>query len=124
MAKFNKGDKVRVFKGIHEGTTGVVADPWWQVSQSDWPRVEFTTGDGMYFYADEDEMELTEDPYEYNVEYTDLITGTVWLYRSLWEPNADWLKKKMAEAEANVHKLDYTSRLVKRRKAGPVEDAT
>lgn len=118
MAKFGKGDKVRVFKGVHEGTTGVVADPCWQVSQSDWPRVEFTTEDGMYFYADEDEMELTEDPYEYAVQ---IITGPragdlvpLWSDR---KDRQDFIDDLYAYSDAHSYKL------VKRLKAGPVIDA-
>lgn len=69
--------------------------------------------------------------YEYNIETTDLITGKVRFNRDTWEPKADWLKRKLAEAEAydrkllNIGKggLEYKRRLVKRVVAGQVEDA-
>lgn len=130
MAKFSKGDKVRAFKGVHEGLAGVVADPWWQISQSDWPLVKFLKEDGTYDFVDEDYMELAEDPYEYNIEGTDLITGKVHLWRELWEPNTDWLKRKLEERDDYDRKLlnaggtlEYSRRMVKRRKAGEIEDA-
>lgn len=68
--------------------------------------------------------------YEYNIETTDLITGKVRFNRDTWEPNTDWLKRKLAEAEAYDRKLlnaggglEYKRRLVKRVKAGQVEAA-
>jgi hypothetical protein len=123
MAKFNKGDKIRVTKGLFEGRAGIITDPWWQISQSDWPCVEFVEPDGMFVYADEDDMELTEDPYEYMVLRVYSAGGT--------QNKGSWSTK--AEAEAVFKALGLTgadptwgkwrAKVVKRRKAGPVEDA-
>jgi len=134
MGKFNEGDKVRILKGsgsAHEGKVGTVADPHWQISQSDWPLVKIDVGDGKYAFPDEDYCELAEDPYEYNIEYTDERTGKSHLHRQTWEPDTEWLKRKVEDAEAYDRKLlnaggslEYSRRLVKRRKAGEIEDAS
>lgn len=124
MAKFSKDDKVRVVKGVNEGSEGVVTDPWWQISQSDWPCVEFLTAEGFYGYADEDDMELTEDPYEYASQAT--IHGEVQQVASY-----DWATLEVAQERVdrytevwsrNGHGKYITAKVVKRRKAGKVED--
>jgi len=125
MAKFSKDDKVRVVKGRLEGKSGIVTDPAWQVSQSDWPRVEFITEDGsLYFYADEEDMELAEDPYEYAVEWTvkgsDVprpILADRWGQRGSAERTIEFNERMFPDKMEK-----YTVRLVKRRKAGKVED--
>lgn len=70
--------------------------------------------------------------YEYNIEHTDLMTGRVWLHSAMWEPNPDWLKRKLEERDDYDRKLlniprggglEYSRRLVKRVVAGPVEAA-
>lgn len=71
-----------------------------------------------------------EDPYEYNVETTDLITGHTHMLRTLWEPDTEWLERKKQVLDDNDRALlnagggalEYTRRLVKRRKAGRIED--
>jgi hypothetical protein len=123
VSKFNEGDKVRVVKGVHAGLSGVVTDPWWQLSQSDWPCVEFLKDDGTYTYADEDDMELTEDPYEYAVMQTRVSNGEDLVKRLVWGT--------LKEAQDDFGLMNrpsavpvFTYRIVKRRKAGEIEDAT
>lgn len=125
MAKFSKDDKVCVVKGRLEGKSGIVTDPAWQVSQSDWPRVEFITEDGsLYFYADEEDMELAEDPYEYAMQVTNfgevqLIASYEWTILDV----AQERQKRYTEIwEHNGHAKNITAKVVKRRKAGKVED--
>ena len=68
--------------------------------------------------------------YEYNIETTDLITGHTHLLRTLWESDTDWLERKKEVLDDNDRALlnagggalEYTRRLVKRRKAGGIED--
>ena len=124
MAKFSKDDKVRVVKGECEGLVGVVVDPWWQISQSDWPCVEFLTDAGMYVYEDEDNMELAEDPYEYAMQVTshgkvvpnyDREWGTLEVAQERHE--------RYTESWERLGRSSYLSaKVVKRRKAGKVED--
>lgn len=69
--------------------------------------------------------------YEYNIEFADLRAGKVHLFRDTWEPQADWLSRKVSELDEYDRKLlnigegglEYSHRLVKRRKAGEVEGA-
>jgi len=90
----------------------------------------FRRGQDWWQAAEEvlDAME-SEAAWEYNIETTDLITGHTSLLRALWEPDTDWLERKMktlADYDAQLlnagGELEYTRRLVKRRKAGKVED--
>jgi hypothetical protein len=78
-----------------------------------------------------DETPVFEDPYEYNIETLDLVTGHTHLWRQLWEPNTEWLQRKLDERKAYDRKLlnapnggplEYENKLVKRRKPGRVED--
>lgn len=72
-----------------------------------------------------------EAEWEYNIECTDLVTGHTRFYRPLWEPNTEWLQKKLDERKEYDRKLlnapnggplEYEHKLVKRRKPGKVED--
>lgn len=72
-----------------------------------------------------------EVEYEYNIECLDLVTGHTSLWRTSWEPNTDWLQKKLDGRKEYDQKLlnvpnggplEYSYRLVKRRKAGRIEN--
>lgn len=126
MSKFNKGDKVRVVKGLGEGQSGVVTDPCWQISQSDWPCVEFLKEDGTFSYADEDNMELTDDPYEYAMQLTFGDTPRRienWTTKEIAEEKLKW-HGDGSKSHADPVWGPWTAKLVKRRKAGPIEDVT
>ncbi len=123
MAKFKKGDKVRVVKGHNEGAEGTVTNPYWQIAANDWPFVLFTDDQGNRHSADEDCMALVEDPTcEYSVQYT---------IKARKLPPARWMPKAAAEEWLNnggTHGFDgaygpWEKKLVKRKKAGPIEDA-
>jgi hypothetical protein len=69
--------------------------------------------------------------YEYNIETLDLVTGHTHMWRERWEHDTEWLQRKLDERHAYDRKLlnipgggpvEYTHRLVKRRKAGRIED--
>lgn len=62
-----------------------------------------------------------EVEYEYNIEVTDKVTGKSHLYRDLWEPVTGWLERKKPELDG--YSAQFTHRMVKRRKAGPIQDA-
>lgn len=123
MAKFKVGDKVRVVKGHNEGDVGVVLDPWWQIAASDWPFVLFTKEDGTRDRADEDHMELVEDP---TCEYAAQTTAISYPHRTEIV-NGIWGSKEQAEHILARKKNSafglINIKLVKRKKAGPVEDA-
>jgi hypothetical protein len=129
MGKFNEGDKVRILKGsgsAHEGKVGTVADPHWQISQSDWPLVKIDVGDGKYAFPDEDYCELAEDPYEYAVEWTVKgsdtpvpITADRWVQRDSAERMIEFNERMFTDKMQ-----EYTVKLVKRKKAGEIEDAS
>jgi hypothetical protein len=122
-AKFKRGDLVVFMKGQYEGRKGIVTDPWWQISQSDWPCVEVQFTDETFGYGQDEEIELVEDPYEFAVqrffgraprqvkpeEWTTLDVATVQLCAlGLKGTDPTW--------------GDWTAKLVKRRKAGRIED--
>jgi len=75
--------------------------------------------------------EASADEYEYNIETLDLVTGHTHIWRERWEADTEWLQRKLDERNAYDRKLlnipgggplEYTHRLVKRRKAGGIED--
>lgn len=123
MAKFNTGDLVIFASGQYEGRQGVVTDPWWQISQSDWPCVEVQFTDGKFGYGDDKEIELVADPYEYAVQR---------FFGRMPRPvKADeWTSLDRATVQIDALGLhgtdptwgDWTAKLVKRRKAGRIED--
>lgn len=123
MAKFKRGDKVRVVRGHNEGEVGVVTNPYWQIAANDWPFVLYDQEDGARGSADEDCMELVEDPsYEYSVQFT---------VKARKLPVGRWMSKSAAEqwlTDGGTEGFDgaygpWEKKLVKRKKAGPVEDA-
>ena len=126
MSKFKEGDKVRVVKGLHAGVTGVVTEPSWVISQSDWPVVLFMDEEGFRFSAFEEDMELdagpVEDPYEYAMMQTRVHDNHDYTDRLVWGT--------LKEAQDDVDLMRpgnpgyFSYRVVKRRKAGPIEDAT
>ena len=72
-----------------------------------------------------------EAEWEYNIECLDLVTGHTSYWRPLWEPDAEWLQKKLDARKEYDRKLlnvpnggplEYEHKLVKRRKPGRVED--
>lgn len=119
MSKFKKGDAVRAIKGLQSGEFGIVVEPWYQPSASDWPCVIMERVDGSRFSAHHDEIELLDDPYEYAILRTLVgsperprIVGEFWATRE--ETN---------EGLLNLSTDRVTYKLVKRKKAGPIEDA-
>lgn len=121
MSKFNVGDKVRISRGVDTGLTGVVTVPAWQISQSDWPFVLFTDENGYRRSADENDLELAEDPYEYGVLQTRVSTGEDLENRLVWGT--------LEEAQEDFGLMNrpsatpvFTYRIVKRRKAGRIEN--
>lgn len=134
MSKFKVGQEVIFSKGDLKDVKGVVHNPFWQVSQSDWPEVivEFYDEQEQFrsLFVDIDDVRPAEDPYEYNIETTDLITGHTSLFKStVWEPDTEWLERKKEALDEYDKRLlnaggelEYTRRLVKRRKAGRIED--
>lgn len=128
MSKFEVGQEVLFDVGYNYGMKGVVVDPHYQVSQSDWPEVVVQYGERRLF-VDIDDVRPAVDPYEYNIEGTDVVTGKTHIWRTTWEPTPDWLRGEVEKRDAYDRQLrnaggspEYTRRLVKRRKAGPVED--
>jgi hypothetical protein len=121
VSEFKEGDKVRVVKGVQKGKSGVVTNPHWQISQSDWPLVLFTDEDGNHCSSDEDSLELAEDPYEYGVLQTRVSTGEDLVNRMVWgtlEEAQDDFKLMNRPSVVPV----FTYRIVKRRKAGRIEN--
>jgi hypothetical protein len=126
MSKFNKGDTVRVVRGHNKGEMGIVTNPYWQIAANDWPFVLYDQEDGTRGSADESDMELIEDPtFEYAMQRT--IQGRV-------QPIRSWTNREHAERKLDFHGTGrtaeedptygpWTAKIVKRRKAGPVEDA-
>lgn len=130
MSKFEVGQEVIFTHGDLKDVLGVVVVPHFQLSQSDWPEVIVQYEEDRRFFVDIHEVRPAEDPYEYNIEITDLITGHTHMLRDLWEPKTDWLERKVAMMDeddralldAGDEPLEFTHKLVKRRKVGKVED--
>ena len=106
-----------------EGTAGMSFCEY-----GDYHGVTVLFDDGRNIDVNEAYLESVEDPYEYNVERTSLEHGTSYLQFD------KWLDKEVAvdqfdgfvEAE-DIHEEESgfryaTYKMVKRRKAGPVED--
>jgi len=124
MSKFKAGQEVIFSKGNQKDVKGVVYIPSYQVSQSDWPEVIVEYGGGWRVFVDIDDVRPAEDPYEYAVEWTvkgsDVprpILADRWVTRDSAERTIEF-NERMFPDKMQV----YTVRLVKRRKAGPVED--
>lgn len=66
--------------------------------------------------------EALADEYEYNIQATDLDDGEKWLYRETWEPDTGWLERKLEELNEYAEEMEHTYTLVKRRRAGRIED--
>lgn len=130
---FKVGQEVIFSKGDLKDVRGVVTTPFWQVSQSDYPEVilDYRDDQGNLhgLFVDIDDVRPAEDPYEY----------ALWFHYSyLDEPTLPqehmWNTKEAAEAclrsfQGMVRKSESTStpithkvKIVKRRKAGPIED--
>lgn len=123
MSKFNTGELVVFSTGPHAGRKGIVTNPWWQISQSDWPEVEVQFTDGGFGYGKDEDIELVEDRYEYA---TQKFYGKT--PRTIHED--EWTTEEVARGRFNATSSPgvdptwgaYTVRLVKRRKAGRIED--
>lgn len=110
----------------HYSKEGTLTQEWCEYGDHVW-GVNFD--DGTYAEIGYDGLEYVEDPYEYNIEGTDLVTGKTKLWRETWEPKPDWLKSRVDPRNEYDDRLrnaggspEYTRRLVKRRKAGRIED--
>lgn len=127
-----KGDRVEYV--YEEGVFGTVVYTFCDYGEHrvavTWDDEEAKAEIGYEMY--ESAVLLVEDPYEYNIESTDLVTEKTHLYRGIWEPDTEWLQRELDERNAYDRKLlnipgggplEYSRKLVKRRKAGEVEDA-
>lgn len=125
-----KGDRVEYVyeKGVHGTVDYTFCDYGEHRVAVKWGDEEARAEIGYEIY--ESTVMLVEDPYEYNIETTDLITDHAHILRTLWEPNTEWLERKKKALDDNDRALlnagggalEYTRRIVKRRKAGKVED--
>lgn len=127
MAKFKIDDRVVAVKGRNIGIMGRVTDPYFQISQSDWPFVHYKDENGVVHSDDESRLELFDDPYEYALSMKD--------HKDEWKVVGDimdrynrtpvWGALEPRERLLEWYNKDFTHtefKLVKRRKAGKVED--
>lgn len=117
MSKFKVGQEVLFDVGYNYGMKGVVINPHFQISQSDWPEVLVGYGDRT-IAVDIDDVRPAVDPYEY---------GATWLdWHDEYFPvlDGEWGTLEEAQAEA----LDARKRgnpggkIMRRLKAGEAED--
>jgi len=126
MSKFKVGQEVIFSHGDLEDVKGVILNPHFQISQSDWPEVVVQYGDDRRFFVDIDKVRPAEDPYEYNIERTSGITGRTSMCFGMdgWDDDREAVEgdfKDYLEGDGATM-LGAKFRMVKRRKAGPVED--
>lgn len=72
LSKFKVGQEVIFSEGDLKEVTGVVHNPFWQESQSDWPEVVIDYNDGentSRILVDIDKVRPAVDPYEYGVTW-------------------------------------------------------
>lgn len=123
MNKFNRGDLVVFTDGYYEGRQGVVTDPFWQISASDWPSVEVRFTDGKFGYADENNISLVADPYEYAVQrFFGKVPRTVKVDEWTTLESANTQIESLGTKGSDPTWGDWTAKLVKRKKAGRIED--
>lgn len=62
--------------------------------------------------------------YEYNIQATDTDDGETWIYWASWQPDTEWLTGLLERLnEIDGDGSGHTYKIVKRRKAGEVEEA-
>lgn len=130
MTRFEVGQEVIFSKGDLKDVRGVILNPYFQLSQSDWPEVIVEYEGDRRFFVNVDDVRPAEDPYEYSVQFH-------WLHNAenVWTEVSehDWMDKEDAENWLQVQKdtekraeregkaVKAVGRLVKRRKAGRTE---
>jgi hypothetical protein len=99
------------------------------MSHIDWPQTEILVDQNSepgavrgFLYFDDEDLELADDPYEYAVQ-------RVYGHAPQRIGENDWRTKKVVEAFSKAEKEGfdpiwgkYILKVVKRRKAGPIED--
>ena len=137
MSEFEKGTRVRFIEDLSmgdfstyfpaKGTEGTAEDSFCEYG--DYHGVTVLFDDGKHIDVAESYLEHVEDPYEYNVERTSLEHGSSYLQFDRWLDRETAADQYFGYCEAeDIHEEEAgfrfaTYKLVKRRKAGPVEDA-
>lgn len=121
MSRFKVGQEVIFSKGDLKDVKGVVHNPYWQISQSDWPEVVVDYNDGentRRHLVDIDKVRPAVDPYEY---------GATWLdWHNVYFPvlDSEWGTIEEAQYEAQDAKKhgNVGGKIMRRLKAGEPED--
>lgn len=122
MSKFKVGQEVIFSKGDLKEVTGVVHNPFWQESQSDWPEVVIDYNDGestRRLLVDIDYVRPAVDPYEY---------GATWKMQDSekYHPvySDEWGSLEDAQDELRIAREEARrgAKLMRRLKAGDPED--
>lgn len=132
MSKFEKGTRVRFIVDLSTGdfsehfpATGTEGTAGMSFCEyGDYHGVTVLFDDGRNIDVNEAYLEAVEDPYEYIVQTSragkdEFLSAYSWK-SSLEEVEDDY--KRIADAFVRLGYKHYTARIVKRRKAGPVED--
>jgi hypothetical protein len=123
MYKFEVGQEVVFSKGDLKDVKGVVHNPFWQVSQTDWPEiiVVFSDKQGTVrtLFVGIDAVRPAVDPYEYATTWLD------WNDKYFPIEEGEWGTLANAEHEAKFvghHKGMTGVKIMRRLKAGEAED--
>lgn len=120
MSKFEVGQEVLFSRGDRKDLKGVIVNPHFQISQSDWPEV-LVQYHQLRFFVDIDKVRPAVDPYEY---------GATWKMRGSEEYypvfSEDWGTLEEAKANAEYAKTwdMQDTKIMRRLKPGEPEDFT